>query len=129
MFMTGPQTVIRTPQEEISRDPARAYVYCGDWVADCPAGCNNTEHLFRPSRPGAPRTVKTDFFLCSNCGWQAFIDWPGRMTEITQVLMQRPDPGNRHWYPADHPVAVRFRVPHGQSVRDLLDENEEHGVK
>lgn len=116
-------------QDTISQDKARAYVYHGDWVADCPrSGCNNAEHLFRPAAPGGPRTLRIDFFLCSHCGFQAFIDWPGDMLEISQVLMQRPVPDTRNWYPRDHPVAVRFGVEHGQSVRELVEENEEHGV-
>jgi hypothetical protein len=26
-------------------------------------------------------------------------------------------------------VAVRFGLPHGQSIKDLVDENEAHGVR
>jgi hypothetical protein len=115
-------------QETISDVKARAYVYHGDWVADCPTGDNGTEHMFRPTQPGAPRTQRVDFFHCSYCGHQAFIDWPDNWLDISQVLAQRPHPDNRNWYPKDHPVAVRHRIPHGQSVRDLLAENEEHGV-
>jgi hypothetical protein len=116
-------------QQTIDGDKARAYVYSGDWVADCTRpGCNNTEHLFRSERPGGPRLKRADFFHCSHCGREAFVDWPGNMIEISQVLMQRPIPSTRNWYPHDHPVAVRFRIPHGQSVRDLIDESEENGV-
>lgn len=114
-------------QENLSGEKARAYVYHGEWVADCPRpGCNNVEFLFRPARPGAPRTVKLDFYLCSYCGQQSFISWPDRMVEIHQALLQRPVPDNRNWYPADHPVALRFNIPHGQTVRELLDEQAEH---
>jgi hypothetical protein len=118
------------PQEIIDADtPARAYVYHGEWVADCPRhGCNNVEHLFRPLRPKGPRVQKVDFFACSYCGWQAFIDWPARMLDISQVLAQRPVPDTRNWYPQDHPVAVQFGVEHGQTVRQLIEESEANGV-
>lgn len=114
-------------QETISQEKARAYVYHGDWIADCPVpGCNSAEHLFRPVSPNGPRVMRADFFHCSACGWQAFIAWPRNMPEISQALMQRRVPHTRNWYPRDHPVAVRFGIPHGQSVRDLLDEQAEH---
>lgn len=109
---------------------ARAYVYSGDWVADCPAdGCANAEHLYRPSRMNGPRDVEVPFFHCSYCGAQAPVSWPDNRHGILAVLTRRPLPHTRNWYPADHPGAVNFGVPHGQSVRDLEAENEEHGVR
>lgn len=117
-------------QETISNEKARAYIYHGDWVADCPRpGCNNAEHLFASTSPGGPRVRKVDFFRCSSCGLEAFVDWPRNMLDLSQALMQRPIPHTRNWYPQDHPVAVRFGVPHGQSVKDLLDEQEENEVR
>jgi hypothetical protein len=50
------------------------------------------------------------------------------MAEITAVLALRPIPQTRNWYPRDHDIALRFRIPHGQSVDDLREENAEHGV-
>jgi hypothetical protein len=111
---------------------ARAYVYAGDWVADCPReGCGNVEHLYdRTSarNPRAPRIVQKPEFGCSNCGHAAPIEWPADMAAITAVLGLRPVPQNRNWYPASHEVAIRFRLPHGQSVADLVEENAAHGV-
>lgn len=107
---------------------ARAYVYHGEWVADCPQSCGNVEFLYVPSRMNGPRDQRKGFFMCSYCGAQAGISWPRNEHEITQVLAVRPVLGSRNWYPQDHPVAVNFRLPHGQSIADLLAENEEHGV-
>ena len=108
---------------------ARAYVYSGDWVADCPRpGCANTEFLHRASRRGGPRDVRVPFYQCSHCGMQAGVAWPDDPHAILAVLARRPLPGTRNWYPTDHPVAVRFGLPHGQSVRDLVEEGEAHGV-
>jgi hypothetical protein len=123
---------VETPPEPV----ARAYVYNGDWVADCPrpglepgkAGCGNVEFLFTPSRMNGPRDTERTFYLCSYCGMQGHIAWPRRREEIMMALMVRPVPSNRNWYPADHPVAVNFRIPHGQTVAELLEENEAHGV-
>lgn len=106
-----------------------AWVYAGDWVGSCPRpGCGNVEFLYQASQLNGPRDSRKPFFHCSYCGLQAHIVWPRREHQILQVLMVRPIPGTRNWYPADHPDAINFRLPHGQTVKDLLDENEEHGV-
>lgn len=111
---------------------ARAYVYAGDWVADCPRdGCGSVEHLYdraNPRNPNSPRVVQKSEFGCSYCGATAPIDWPANLAEITEVLMLRPIPHTRNWYPAEHETAVKFRVPHGQSIDELRAENVEHGV-
>lgn len=109
---------------------ARAYVYSGDWVADCPRACGNVEHLYaRASRnPAAPRVVQLPEFRCSYCKLTAPIDWPPNLAEITAVLALRPIPHTRNWYPAGHDTAIKYRVPHGQTVDELRAENAAHGV-
>lgn len=116
---------------------ARAYVYRGEWVADCVRpDCADTEFLFAlrrphlPVGPDNPRDVPRLLFRCSECNASAEISWPSQRfaTAAMAVLHQRPVPGTRNWYPADHPVAVAFHVPHGQSIADLRAENEAHGV-
>ncbi|MDJ1137931.1 hypothetical protein [Streptomyces iconiensis] len=112
---------------------ARAYVYSGDWVADCPRpGCANTEHVYgRLNRrdPRSPRVVQLPAFSCSYCHMDAIIDWPQHMTEIMAVLALRPVPSTRNWYPEQHETAVRFGIPHGQSAQQLRDENAAHDVE
>jgi hypothetical protein len=108
---------------------ARAYVYNGMWVADCPAGCGGVEQLYEAKHRGGPRVVRRTLFHCSYCHHATSdIDWPSDEADIMAVLQLRPIPHNRNWYPADHPTAVRFGLEHGQSVQDLRDENEAHGV-
>lgn len=110
---------------------ARAYVYSGDWVSDCPrSGCSNVEHLFEPLAPRGPRVKRKSLFICSHCGEQAVIDWPSDdfMAGVTEILMKRPIPSTRNWYPKDHETATRFKLEHGQSLADLREENEKHGV-
>jgi len=111
--------------------PARAYIYNGEWVADCPRkGCGNVEFLWTAVVPNGPRCQPKPFYACSYCGYQGGIDWPdtGFMVRAMDILMKRPVPNTRNWYPQDHPVAVNFRIPHGQTIGDLMAENEEHGV-
>jgi hypothetical protein len=96
---------------------ARAYVYTGLWVADCPRGCGNVEKL--PSSG----------FACSYCHYEtADVEWPSDPVMISAVLNLRPVPHTRNWYPAGHDVAVRSGIPHGQTPADLLAENYEYGV-
>ena len=96
---------------------ARAWVYSGAWVADCPSGCGNVETL-----------TGTGAFHCSYCGHLAPVEFPAAIEEITQVLNRRPIPHTRNWFPPGHDLALRAGLPHGQSVNDLLVENDEHGV-
>jgi len=131
----------QTPDDD--RTPvARAYVYAGDWVADCPRNeegtrstdyrrrvCGNVEFLYQAQTMGGARVLRRPFYLCSNCGMQAMIDWPDNEHDILAALSVRPVPQNRNWYPADHPVAINFRLPHGQTVKQLRDESAEHGVR
>lgn len=116
---------------------ARAYVYAGEWVADCPRpDCYSTEFLFNPvdhtkrASLANPRIVRKPMFSCSNCTLITPVWWPpaDQQAEITHVLAQRPVPSTRNWYPQDHPVAVAARIPHGQTPDDLRRENFEHGV-
>lgn len=114
------------------QDKARAYVYSGDWVADCTrTGCANVEHLFTKTHPNGPRMVPKPFFTCSHCGQEAQIDWPPTETmhEILAALAKRPIPGNRNWYPRDHETAVRFGVAHGQTVEELREESRANGIE
>lgn len=112
---------------------AIAFVYHGDWVAECPMpDCGNVEHLFDPAGRGGPRIIPRPLFACSYCGLKDIqVLWPdgNLMAGVMGALSRRPVPHTRNWYPADHPMAVRLRIPeHGQTVDDLLAENAEHGV-
>lgn len=115
---------------------ARAWVYAGNWVASCPRpadrmtgkGCGGVEFLYEPTKVHGPRVREKPFFSCSNCGQQAEISWPENREKILMVLMLRPVPETRNWYPRDHPDAVHWSLPSGQTIKELLEENEEHGI-
>ena len=112
---------------------ARAYVYAGEWVADCPKQCGNVELLTIKDdrdrgRAGVPG-IRKEIFLCSYCKQTATsIHWPDNATEIMDVLDRRPVPHTRNWYPEGHIVALSFGIDDGQTIEELLAENDEHGV-
>jgi hypothetical protein len=56
----------------------------------------------------------------------ASVEWPSDADDIWGALLERPVPGTRNWYPANHAEAVRMRLPHGQSPAELRDETREH---
>lgn len=98
---------------------ALAHVNAGRWIALCPREyCGNAERL----KPGQTT------FHCSNCHLIAPVDWPADAEDIEDALSVRPVPQTRNWYPRGHPLAVRSNTPHGESVADLLAENEAHGL-
>jgi len=116
-------------------ESTQAYLYRGGWVADCPRpGCANTEPLFLlngkipPFRqlPGVVRRI----FQCSNCQLAASVAWPtDEFMELAEAAVsRRPLPDTRNWYPADHPNAKAWGIEHGQTIAQLLEENEAHGV-
>lgn len=111
---------------------ARAYVYSGMWVAECPRECGNVEALFElsnPLDPYGPRTIRKPAFACSYCKQLATIEWAPDEAEIMAVLERRPIPHTRNWFPEEHRFAVEHGIPHGQSIGDLHDENRKYGVE
>jgi hypothetical protein len=107
----------------------RAYIYHGQWVGDCTRpGCANAEFLLDGDWTYG---TKRPMYVCSYCQQVDLIDWPDPefMREALAVLMHRPFPHNRNWYPADHPGAVRMGIKeHGQSLDELRQENRAHDV-
>lgn len=100
----------------ITPPQARAYVNHGRWVADCPVGCGSAMKL-------DPGEVS---FYCPECHTISSVDWPQNADDIWEELQKRVNPKTRNWYPEDHDVAVRGRLPHGQTVKELAEEREEH---
>lgn len=99
---------------------ARARVNHGRWIADCPRRhCANAVKL-DPRQP---------VFHCAGeggCQMVAEVEWPADADGIWEVLLERPVPGTRNWYPDGHVEAVRLGIPHGQSVAELRTEHREH---
>lgn len=94
-----------------------AYVHRGMWVADCMyPECNNAQRL----EPGQLS------MQCIECHWSMSVTWPKDAQDIDTVLRLRPVPGTRHWAPAGHRQAIACGFAQGQTVADLLAENETH---
>jgi hypothetical protein len=118
MRLNGPEQMlrIRTPmrlEQRVTRVRTRldvkyddgvymARVEHGRWIADCPCGAGVAVH---------PEWVNTG---CLECGrwWPVAI--PDAWRDIEDVLMARPKQIQRGWI--------------GETVRQLEDENERHGV-
>jgi hypothetical protein len=95
---------------------ARAYVNHGRWVADCPVDCGAALKLDNGQTS----------FACPECMTISSIDWPANVAGIWEALLERRNPKTRNWYPPDHPLAIKGGLPHGQTVKDLEAETEEH---
>jgi hypothetical protein len=95
---------------------ARARVNHGRWIADCPRRyCANAIRL--QPRQGT--------FHCAGeggCQMVAPIEWPANADDIWSVLLERPVPSTRNWYPDGHVEALRLGLPHGQSAAELREE-------
>ena len=63
---------------------------------------------------------------CTACHWVGGVTWPPDAAAIDVVLDMRPVPETRHWAPAGHRQAIACGFPDGQSVDDLIVENEEN---
>lgn len=112
---------------------ARAYVYNGEWVADCPSDCKSTQFVEdkRDEDRGVAGTVGTrmDYFYCTYCSTLTqSIRWPADADEIKEVLDRRPLRHTRNWYPEGHLVALQAGIPDGETVAELRAENAAHGV-
>lgn len=97
---------------------AQVYVHMGQWVIDCPyPACGNAMRVNGPEETT---------LCCDNCRYVFGAEWPTDAALIKEVLDMRPVPGTRYWAPAGHRQAIACGFPDGQSVDDLLTENEEN---
>lgn len=94
---------------------ALAYYNHGRWIADCPEDCGSAADL----------DPRRGVYHCSACQCITKVIWPHNADDITETLSVRPK-RNRNWYPANHLLALRFGIPHGQTVDELIEETEVH---
>lgn len=94
---------------------AAAHVNHGRWIADCPfPGCHGAEYV----------SVSGGLFFCCECRNLAvghhpiLVELPAESTraQVEAYLVPRPTPATRNWRPE-------------QPVKELRDENREHGVR
>jgi hypothetical protein len=78
----------------------------GRWIADCPAPyCRSALNL----------ALHQTIYRCWECETVAEVVWPTYAQDIERILMMRPDPTTRNWFP-------------GESLHDLVWENAVHGI-
>lgn len=99
---------------------AQAYANNGRWIADCPRPFCGSAVLLVPWQPQVH---------CSACHAEAACEWPDDAQDITTVLAARGNPAWMNWFPLGHDLALRHGCPHGQSVADLLAEDDEHATE
>lgn len=95
---------------------ARAYVNHGRWIADCPCECGSALSL----------EPKQTAYHCPECEWIGQVEWPDNADEIWEVLQERHVPRTRNWFPDNHFIALRTGSPHGQTVKELMQETAEN---
>lgn len=105
----NPGLTLRIPKA-FALAPVQAFVNDGRWLVMCEV-CNGAQEASRSDRR----------FLCVDClnaghgGLWRRVEWPRDAEAIEAVLSARPQVANRQWRP-------------GETIRDLLAENREHGV-
>lgn len=90
-----------------------AYYNHGRWVGDCPSNCGSATLL----KPGESS------FFCHECKYVSKISWPHNTDEIMEALAMR-SKQHQNWFPTNHDLALRFGLPHGQTVEELREETE-----
>ena len=90
-----------------------AHASWGAWAARCGLCPNGTpfRHLPGYLRPGTPQ------WECWLCGTVTEVIWPSEamMAGVERLLMMRPDPTTRNWFPPE-------------TLHDLMFENGAHGI-
>ncbi len=115
-----PLDYFQKPATKFITGQVYAYVNHGRWIADCCRDyCNNAYALERNQLT----------FFCNpefqGCGMEAAIIWPLNVEEITAALSARPVPATRNWFPSGHELALRSGCAHGQTPRELMEEQME----
>jgi hypothetical protein len=101
---------------------AQAYCNHGRWVADCPRPyCGNAIALATQADARSSATVRAAAGSSPRWSGQPNAD------RISEVLQERPVPGTRNWAPPGHRQAIACNVAEGQTVADLIAENNEYG--
>lgn len=97
--------------------PSRAYVSGGAWVVKC--GCGNAPSAHPGGAPGWPRPIA----VCLECGAvHEAVVFPADWAAAEAVLLERPDPATRHYFP-HRELAAWVGEDKAQTVAHLRREN------
>jgi len=101
---------------------ALAFYNYGSWKAMCPApGCDDARCVYHP-QTGERLTQD----VCAVGHPFAIVMPPADLeAQIVSVLSERAKDADKSWYPAGHEWAAMNGFPTGQSVADLIAENDE----
>ena len=100
--------------------PRPAFIQRSQWAVACDV-C--TEQVI--TAPGEP-------FFCPNCcnvkngGKARLVAWPHNRDGIEALLVRRADPRTRNWWP-DNAIRGNGGWLLGETLRDLIREQEQHG--
>lgn len=96
---------------------AQVYMNWDRWVVDCEGGCGSAYKV-------EPDQSSLVCDALGGCGVFMRLDWPHNREALETELRRRPLESTRNWFPSEHPLAVMNNRPHGQSVKDLVEEFE-----
>lgn len=107
---------------------ALAYLNHGRWVAECPTlGCTDARLVYEVNpQTGLPTGRQLGEDVCAKGHPFAIVMPPAQLeAQIMAAVADRVDDADKAWYPKDHVRAKLAGLPTGQSVADLVAENDE----
>jgi hypothetical protein len=107
---------------------ALAYLNHGRFVADCPApGCNDARLVYEVNpQTGVPTGRRLEQDVCAKGHPFDIVMPPAQLeAQIVAAVADRPDDADKAWYPKAHVRAALAGLPTGQSVAELVAENDE----
>lgn len=107
---------------------ALAYLNWGRWVADCPEpGCADARSVYTqdPDSGAYVGEPHTEDVCAHGHPFRIAMPPPTMEARIVAAVGGRPDDADKSWYPRGHSRAAAQGFPIGQSVDDLLAENDE----
>lgn len=107
---------------------ALAYLNHARWIVDCPApGCHDarTAYWINP-QTGEPTGRRLTEDVCANGHpFEIVMPPPELEAQIVAAVADRAEDSDKAWYPRGHQRAALAGLPTGQSVDDLVRENED----
>lgn len=107
---------------------ALAYYNWGRWVVDCPeSGCTDARSVYMQDKDSGEYVGKphTEDVCAAGHPFRIVMPPPSMEARIVTAFAGRQDDADKSWYPQGHVRAAAQGFPTGQTVDDLLAENEE----
>lgn len=107
---------------------ALAYFNWGRWVVDCPEpGCTDARSVYTQDKDSGEYVGKphTEDVCAHGHPFRIVMPPPQMEARIVAAVAGRAVEGDKSWYPEGHVRAAMQGFPTGQTVDELLAENEE----